>query len=85
MEPSANRLASTALQNEKGRTEVAEEDRRDPITLNRLDELLKPKQDVQLSRIIAVTRSAARIRYQPEVIQEEIVQMIWIRQIVQAQ
>ena len=44
---SADRLASTALQNENGRTVVAEEDRRDLITLNRLDELSKPKQDGQ--------------------------------------
>ena len=55
---SADRLASISLQNEKGRAVVAEEDRRDLITLNRLDELLKPKQDGQLARITAVTRSA---------------------------
>ena len=55
---SADRLASTALQSEKERTIVAEEDRLELITLNRLDELLKPKQDGQLARITAVTRSA---------------------------
>ena len=82
---SADRLASTALQSEKGRTIVAEEDRQDLMTLNRLDELLKPKQDGQLARITAITRSAERIRHEPEVIQEEIVQRIRIQRIVQAQ
>ena len=82
---SADRLVSTALQNEKGRTVLADEDRRDLITLNRLDELLNPKQDGQLDRITAITRSAGRIRHQPEVIQEEIVQRIRIQRIVQAQ
>ena len=70
---SADRLASISLQNEKGRTVVAEEDRRDLITVNSLDELLKPEQDGQLARITAVTRSAKRIRHQPEVIQEKLV------------
>ena len=64
----AGRLAITALQNEKGGTVVAEDDRRDLITLNRLDELLKPKQSSQLGRITAVTRSARRIRHKPEAI-----------------
>ena len=82
---SADRLARTALQNEYGRTVVAEEDRRDLITLNHLDEFLKPTQDGQLARITAVTRSVERIRNQPEVIQEDIVQIVRIRRIVQAQ
>uniref|UniRef100_A0AAV1TTL0 RNase H type-1 domain-containing protein n=1 Tax=Peronospora matthiolae TaxID=2874970 RepID=A0AAV1TTL0_9STRA len=82
---SADRLASTALQSEKGRTVVAEEDRQDLMTLNRLDELLKPKQDGQLARVTAIARSARRIRHEPEVIQEEIVQRIRIQRIVQAQ
>jgi hypothetical protein len=73
------------LQDEKGRTVVAEKDRRDLINLNRLDELLKPKQDGQLARITAITRSAGRIRHEPEVIQEEIVQLIRIQRIAQAQ
>ena len=58
MDQSADHLASTALQNEKGRTVVDEEDRQDLITLNRLDVLLKPNQDGQLVRITAITRSA---------------------------
>ena len=70
---SADRLASTSLKNEKGRIVVAEEDRQDLMTLNRLNELLKPKQDGQLVRITAITRSAGRIRHEPEVVQEEIV------------
>ena len=41
---------------------IAEGDRRDLITLNRLDELLNPNQDGQLARITAVTRSAESIR-----------------------
>ena len=82
---SADRLASTASQSENGRKVVAEEDRQSLITLNRRDELLKPKQDGQLARITAVTRSAERIRQQPEVIQEEKVQRIRIKRIVQDQ
>ena len=82
---SADRLASTTLQNENGRTVVAEEDRRDLITLNHLDDLLKPEQDGQLARITAFTRSAERILHQPEVVQEGIVQRIMIQRIVQSQ
>ena len=82
---SAVRLASIVLQSEKGRTVLAEEDLRDRITLNRIDELLTPKQDGQLARITADTRSAERIRHQPEVIQEEKVHRFRIRRIVQAQ
>ena len=66
----ADRLASTALQNEKESTVVAEEERRYLITLKRLDELLKPKQAGQIAQITAITISAERIIHQPEVIQE---------------
>ena len=50
---------------------MVEDDRQDLMTLNRLDELLKPKQDGQLARITAITRSAGRILHESEVIQEE--------------
>uniref|UniRef100_A0AAV1TPZ2 Reverse transcriptase n=1 Tax=Peronospora matthiolae TaxID=2874970 RepID=A0AAV1TPZ2_9STRA len=79
---STDRLASTALQSEKGRTVVAEEGRQDLMTLNRLDDLLKPKQDDQLARVTAIAILARRIRHEPEVIQEEIVQRIRIQRIV---
>ena len=73
------------MQNEEGKAVVAEEYRRGLITLNRLEELLKPKWAGQLARITAFTRSAGRRRHQPEVIQEEIVQRIRIQRIVEAQ
>ena len=38
-----------------------------------------------MARITVITRSAERVRHEPEVIQEEIVQRIRIQRIVQAQ
>ncbi|GMF20123.1 unnamed protein product [Phytophthora fragariaefolia] len=49
---SADRLASTALQKEEGAHLTSDEDRQDLITLNRLDELLKPKVTDQVARRI---------------------------------
>ena len=79
---SADRLDSTALHVEKGMTIVSEQDRRNLINLKCLDELIKPTQDDQLVQITAITRSAAKRRHKPEVIQEEIMQKIGIRLIM---
>ncbi|POM69129.1 LOW QUALITY PROTEIN: Reverse transcriptase [Phytophthora palmivora] len=51
---SADRLASAALQRQEGEIVTAEEDRKDLMTLNRLDELLRPEPPevvVHVSRI----------------------------------
>ena len=77
-------MASEALQLEKGRIVVADQDHQDLITLNRLDELLIPSQVGQVVKVAAITRSTVRRRCQPEVLQEEIVQKIRIDRIRQA-
>ena len=82
---SADRLASEALQREKGMIVVSDQDRQDLITLNRLDELLIPSQVEQVVKVAAITRSAVRRRCQPEILQEEIVQQVRIDRIRQAQ
>ena len=79
---SADRLASEALQREKGVTDVTEQERQNLMTLNRLDELLLPN---QTDLVAAITRSAARRHCQPEVLQEEVVQQVRIDRIRQAQ
>ncbi|GMF22051.1 unnamed protein product [Phytophthora fragariaefolia] len=82
---SADRLASTALQKEEGTHITSDEDRQDLVTLNRLDELLKPKVTDQIARVTAITRSARRRRLQPETLQEAVVQQMRGERIAQAQ
>ena len=82
---SADRLASAALQQEKGTVISSQEDRQDLITLNRLDELLKPRHGGQIAKITAVTRSMQRRRQPPELLQEEMVQRVRSERIRQAQ
>jgi hypothetical protein len=55
------------------------------ITLNRLDELLKPRSDSPVVHVSAVTRSTRRRRSASEALQEEIVQRMRSERIVQAQ
>lgn len=68
---SADRLASEALQREKGTIVISDQDRQDLVTLNRLDELLIPSQVDQVVKVAAITRSAVRRRCQPEIWQEK--------------
>jgi len=82
---SADRLASSVLQREEGEVITSEEERQDLITLNRLGELLKPRDDSPVAVVSAVTRSTRRGRSAPEALQEEIVQRIRCKRIVQAQ
>uniref|UniRef100_H3H5Y4 Uncharacterized protein n=1 Tax=Phytophthora ramorum TaxID=164328 RepID=H3H5Y4_PHYRM len=82
---SADKLASEALQRGEGTVVTSEADRQDLITLNRLDELLKPKDNNAVARVSAVTRSARRSRRVPRVLQEAIVQRIRSERITQAQ
>ncbi|OWZ00007.1 LOW QUALITY PROTEIN: reverse transcriptase [Phytophthora megakarya] len=73
--PSADKLASAALQREE--SEI--------ITLNRLDEMLKPKLIDSIVSVNAITRSAERRRHAPEVMEESIIQRIRCQRIRQAQ
>jgi methyl coenzyme M reductase gamma subunit len=82
---SADRLASEALQQEKGRIVMVKEDQQDLRTLNRLDELLTPGNKEEVIKVAAITRSAMRRRREPELLQEEVVQRIRIERIKQAQ
>lgn len=60
---SADRLASEALQKEKGKIVVSNQDCQDLTTLNRLDELLMAQRVDRVVRMAAITRSTARIYY----------------------
>ena len=82
---SADRLATNALQQEKGTMTVSDQDRQNLHMLNQLDELLTPKNVNRVVKISAVTRSAVRRRRLPEVMQDEVVQRIRIERIKQAQ
>ena len=55
------------------------------ITLNRLEGLSAPRIKEEVIKEAAVTRSAARIRQDPKVLQDKVVQRIWIKRIKQAQ
>ena len=82
---SADRLASEALQHEKGTFDIAEENRQNLITLNRLHELLRPNCVDRVVKVAEITRFAVKRRQPPEVLQEEIVQQVRIDRIKQAQ
>ena len=62
-----------------------DQDRQDLVTLNRLDELLLPRKTNQRVRVSEITRAAARRRHSTQIVQDEIVQQIRIKQIKQAQ
>ncbi|GMF46596.1 unnamed protein product [Phytophthora fragariaefolia] len=82
---SADKLASPALQQEEGVVATSEDDKQDLITLNCLDELLKPRDNRGVARVTAVTRSARQRRSVPSILQEAIVQRLRSEQIIQAQ
>ena len=60
---SAGRLASEALQKEKGWIVMDDQDRQDLSTLNRLNESLLPRKTNQRVRVAAITRAAIRRRH----------------------
>ena len=64
---------------------MTEEDRRDLVTLNRLDELLKPRQGDIIAKITVITRSLQKRRHPPDILQEALVQRIRSERIRQAQ
>ena len=77
---SADRLASKALQQEQVTIALSDLDRQDLSLLNRLNELLTPKNVNQVVKIAVVTRSAVRRLRSAEVLQEEFVQKVRIRE-----
>ncbi|GMF46651.1 unnamed protein product [Phytophthora fragariaefolia] len=82
---STDKLASAALQQEEGVTVTSDDDKKDLITLNRLDELLQPRNDSGVACVTAVTRSTRRRRPVPSILQEAIVQRMRSERIIQAQ
>ena len=55
---SVDRLASEALQKEKGRKMMDDQDHQDLVNLDRLDELLIPRKTNQRVRVAEITRAA---------------------------
>ena len=82
---SADRLASAALQHEKGAIVNSDQELQDLMSLNRLQELILLKKTDQVVKMMAITRSARRKRQKPEFLQEEVVQQMRIERITQAQ
>ncbi|CAI5706525.1 unnamed protein product [Peronospora effusa] len=82
---SADRLANAALQQQRGVEIIPEEEWKDLEEINRLPELLVPKNPSPAMRITAVTRSRVRSRMPTEVVQEGVVQRIRIERISAAQ
>ena len=81
---SADRLASAALQQEKGTNITFGPELKDVMVLNWLDEMLTPRGTDQVVKMSAITRSAVR-RLQPKPMRKEIVQQIRIGRIKQSQ
>ena len=67
---SADRLASESLQQEKGRNVATEEYQEELTTLNRLDKLITLGNTEELIKVATITRSAARRRQEPEMLQK---------------
>ena len=65
---SADRLASAALQQEKGVIVNLDQELQELISLNRLHELLLPERTDCVVKMMAITRFARRRRQQPEVL-----------------
>ena len=81
---SADRLASAALQHEKGSIVNSDQELQDLMSLNRLQELILPERTDQVVKMMAITLSAQRKHQQLEVLQEEKVQGMRIERIRQA-
>ena len=82
---SADRLASAALQQEKDTIITLDQEVKDLMLLNRLDEMLTQRGTDQVVKMAAGIRSALRRRQPPEHMREKIVQQIRIGRIKQAQ
>ncbi|POM67654.1 Reverse transcriptase, partial [Phytophthora palmivora] len=85
MNQSADRLASAALQRQEGEVVTTEEDREDLMTLNRLDELLRPKPPEAVVHVSAMSRGRNGSRPRSTILAEDIVQRIRDERIREAQ
>ncbi|ETO60053.1 hypothetical protein F444_21691 [Phytophthora nicotianae P1976] len=82
---SADRLANTALHQQEGTVVTSEADCDDLVVLNRLQELLLPKDEGSVTRMAATTRSRTRSKNSVEVLQLDVVQCIRTDRILRAQ
>ncbi|ETI53999.1 hypothetical protein F443_03141 [Phytophthora nicotianae P1569] len=82
---SADRLANTALHKQEGTVVTSETDHDDLVVLNRLQELLLPKDEGSVARMVATTRSRTRSKNAAEVLQLDVVQSMRADRILRAQ
>ncbi|ETP13657.1 hypothetical protein F441_11253 [Phytophthora nicotianae CJ01A1] len=82
---SADRFANTALHQQEGTMVTSEADHDDLVVLNRLQELLLPKDEGSVARMAATTRSRTRLKNSVEVLHLDVVQRIRTDQILRAQ
>ncbi|ETP45313.1 hypothetical protein F442_08263 [Phytophthora nicotianae P10297] len=82
---SADRLANTALHQQESTAVTSEADRDDLVVLNRLQELLLPKEEGSIARMATTTRSRTRSRNSAEVLQLDVVQRIRTDRVLRAQ
>ena len=78
IEPSADRLASSALQQGTCTIVTSYSEIQDLISLNRLEKLIIPETADRVVKISAITRSTLQRRRRPEVLHEEAVQDIQV-------
>ena len=82
---SADQLASAALHQQKGTAVVTKEEWPGLEAINRLPELLVPRDQSPSVKIFAMTRSRSPIRIPGEVIQEDVIQQLRVDRIRKAQ
>ncbi|ETL95592.1 hypothetical protein L917_06636 [Phytophthora nicotianae] len=82
---SADRLASTALHQQEGTTATSEADCDDLVVLNRLQELLLPKDEGSIVRMAPTTRPRTLPKNSAEVLQLDVVQRSRTDRILRAQ
>ena len=82
---SADQLASAALHQQKGTAVVSKEEWPGLEAINRLSELLVPRDQSPSVKIFAMTRSRSPIRIPGEVIQEDVIQQLRVDRIRKAQ
>ncbi|ETM30833.1 hypothetical protein L914_21492, partial [Phytophthora nicotianae] len=82
---SADRFANTALHQQAGTMVTSEANCDDLVVLNRLQELLLPKDEGPVAQMAATTRSRTRSKNSAEVLQLDVVQRIRADRILRAQ
>ncbi|ETK89016.1 hypothetical protein L915_06823 [Phytophthora nicotianae] len=82
---STDRLANTALHQQEGTAVTLDADCDDLVVLNRLKELMLPKNEESVARMTALTRSRTRSKNSAEVLQLDVVQRIRTDGILRAQ